>query len=74
MKLGPPELEDFTDREVEAWLHPAPTKEDRYKELVKEWTLNAQSCCFTDDEKHLYYKCAEQLHRINQIGQIGMLG
>ena len=70
MKLGPPEREDFTDEEVRRFLHPTPTKEDRYKELVKDWTRKARSSSYTDEERNIYYDCSEQLHNILQKGSL----
>ncbi len=34
-------------------------------ELVRKWTEKAQSSCITDDERAVYYECAEELHNIS---------
>jgi len=34
--------------------------------LVSEWTRKAQSGSCTDDEKQVYYECAEKLHETIQ--------
>lgn len=34
--------------------------------LVKEWTRNARSGSCTDDEKNVYYECAQKLHNAIQ--------
>jgi hypothetical protein len=37
-----------------------------FKILVTEWTQKAQSGSCTDDEKNVYYECAEKLHEAIQ--------
>ena len=36
------------------------------KFLIMEWTRKAQSGSCTDDEKQVYYECAEKLHEAVQ--------
>ena len=36
------------------------------KFLVAEWTRKAQSGSCTDDEKQVYYECAQKLHETVQ--------
>jgi hypothetical protein len=33
--------------------------------LVKKWTEKAQSSSTTDEERAVYYECAEELHNIS---------
>ena len=40
---------------------------NRAEDLVRQWTEKAQSSAITDDERFIYYECAEALH--NQIFQ-----
>ena len=37
-----------------------------FKFLVIEWTRKAQSGSYTDDEKQVYYECAQKLHEAVQ--------
>jgi hypothetical protein len=34
--------------------------------LVEKWTKSAQSSSNTDDERNIYYQCAEELFRMIQ--------
>jgi hypothetical protein len=49
------------------------TKEDQFlimknsmNDLVKKWTEKAQTSCVTDDERAIYYECAEELHNLEK--------
>ena len=40
--------------------------------LVAEWTHKAQNNSYTDDERNVYYNCAEELHKlIHQLEEGG---
>lgn len=50
---------------------PLTTDHDKYiilknqvQDLVAKWTEKAQTSCMTDDERAVYYTCAEELHSI----------
>lgn len=37
---------------------------ENFIELVKDWTRKAQNSSCNDDERNIYYKCAEDLHDV----------
>lgn len=39
----------------------------KVRELVSKWTEKAQSGALTDEERLVYYNCAEELHNIKGI-------